>query len=100
MSGYFTTLSFARRLAGDPCDGLSKVRSAVFDLASARYLRFSSRLSHGPPVYKLLATCLSRLRPLPARTVLLRFYISNHEFVDRVTCLESGSQPPRLFTTP
>jgi hypothetical protein len=49
----------------------------------------------------LVDAAAGRLRPLsPARTILLRFYISNHEFVDRVTCLESGSQPPRLFTTP
>jgi hypothetical protein len=29
MMGYFTTLSFARRLAGDPCGGLSKVTPAT-----------------------------------------------------------------------
>ena len=42
----------------------------------------------------------SRLRPLPTKIALVRFHIPNHKFVDRVTRLKSGNQPPGLFPTP
>ena len=42
----------------------------------------------------------TRLRPLPAEIVLVRFHIPNHKFVDRVARLKSGNQPPGLFPTP
>ena len=48
----------------------------------------------------MLATCLNRLRPLPAEIVLVRFHIPIHKFVDRVARLKSGNQPPGLFPTP
>ena len=51
-------------------------------------------------VIGLLATCLNRLRPLPAEIVLVRFHIPIHKFVDRVARLKSGNQPPGLFPTP
>ena len=42
MRGYFTTLSFARRLAGDPCGGLSKVTPRNIVLAPDRFTDVSS----------------------------------------------------------
>jgi hypothetical protein len=42
MRGYFTTLSFAGRLAGDPCGGLSKVTPRNIVLAPDRFTDVSS----------------------------------------------------------
>lgn len=44
-----------------------------------------------------VTNCQSRLGPLPARVALGGFCVSDHEFVDRVTRLEGGSQPPWLL---
>lgn len=53
----------------------------------------------GPLRWPLEGGESARLRPLPAKIVLVRLYIPNHKFVDRVTRLKSGSQPSGLFPT-
>ena len=50
MGGFFTTLSFARWLAGNPCGGLSKEEGPQSSIWSPLNFRFTSRLSRGRPV--------------------------------------------------
>jgi hypothetical protein len=79
---------------------MRRVRNLQVDLESVELQIRQQAIAWAPGVISFSKPVLSRLRPLPAKIVLVRLCIPNHKFVDRVTRLKSGSQPPGLFPTP